>query len=106
MKSKFDIAVSSASKSELSNWKKKSEIKYDKDNRKIENKFIFLFSYGSYKVFYQGKPAVFGTAFEREPGFITENLIKYRIQCLHFDGTCVWVWGERLQQKLLQPILS
>jgi len=39
-------------------------------------------------MFYQGKPAVYVTAFEREPGFITENLIKYRIQCRHNGGAC------------------
>jgi len=46
-----------------------AEIKYDKDTCKIKNKFIC-----------KGKPTVFGTAFDREPGFKTENLIKYQIQ--------------------------
>jgi len=71
---------------------KKAEIKYNKDTRKIKNKFIFLFSWNCYcyKVFYQGKPAVFGTALYRKPGFITENLINYRIQWFHYGGTCVW----------------
>jgi len=42
-------------------------------------------------VFCKGKPTVFGTAFDREPGFKTENLIKYGIQCRHYGGASVCV---------------
>jgi len=38
------------------------------------------------------KSLVFGTAFDREPRFKTENLIKYRIQCRHYGGACVCVY--------------
>jgi len=55
--------------------------------------YSFFPLHKSYKVFYQGKPAVYGTALERKLGFITENLIKYRIQCRHYGRTCVSV-GE------------
>jgi len=34
------------------------------------------------------KPTVFGIAFDHEPGFKTENLIKYRIQCRLYGGAC------------------
>jgi len=44
MNSKFDIAVSSASKSDCQT-ERNAEIKYDKNTRKIKNKFIFLFSW-------------------------------------------------------------
>jgi len=42
-------------------------------------------------VFCNDKPIVFGTAFDREPGFKSENLIKYRIQCGYYGGACVCV---------------
>jgi len=42
MNSKFDIVISSASKSELSNRKKcRNQTAYDKDTRKLKNNFIF-----------------------------------------------------------------
>jgi len=43
MNSKFYIAVSSASKVNYQT-EKNAEIKYDKNTRKIKNKFLFLFS--------------------------------------------------------------
>jgi len=39
--------------------------------------------------FCKGKPTDFGTAFDREPGFKTESLIKYRIQWRHYGEACV-----------------
>jgi len=50
MNSKFDIAVSSASKSKLST-ERNTEIKYDKDTRKIKKINSFFSFYGSYTVF-------------------------------------------------------
>jgi len=47
--------------------------------------FIFLFLWKLHK------PTVFDTAFDREPGFKTENLIQYRIQCRHSGGASVCV---------------
>jgi len=55
---------------------------------KINSLFSF---HGSYVVFCKGKPTDFGTAFDRESGFKTENLVKYRIQCRHYGGACVYV---------------
>jgi len=41
-----------------------AEIKYDKDTSKIKNSFFSF--HGSYIVFCNGKPTVFGTALDRE----------------------------------------
>jgi len=57
-------------------------------NKKINSFFSF---HGSYIGFCKGKPTVFGTAFDRKPGFKTENLIKYRIHCRHYGGACMCV---------------
>jgi len=71
----FDIAVSSASKSEVQT-ERNAEIKFDKDSA---NK-IFFFFHGSYNSLLQGLSQLFfGTSFDHEPGFKTEILIKYRI---------------------------
>jgi len=102
MNLKFDIVVSSASKSELLNaqTERNAEIKYDKDTRKIQNNSSI---HGRYIVFCKGKPTVFGTAFNREPGFKIGNLIKYRIQCRHYVWSlCVCVGGG-LQHILVPP---
>jgi len=52
-------------------------------------KIIFLFIEAT--VFSKGKPTIFGAAFDREPGFKTENLIKPWAKCRHFGGACVRV---------------
>jgi len=52
-------------------------------------------------VFCKGKTAVFGTAFDREPGFRTENLIKYRIQTVY---VCVCEGGYN--RSFCHPILG
>jgi len=49
-----------------------AEITCDKDTRKIKINSFFTF-HGSYKDFCnKGKPTVFGTAFDCEPGFKTK----------------------------------
>jgi len=45
-----------------------AEIKFDKGTSKIK-----------INLFFSWKPSVFGTVFAHEPGFKTENLLKYRI---------------------------
>jgi len=86
------------------NWQteKNAVIKYDKDTRKIKNKFIFFFSWKLNSLLLRVKPIVFGTALDREPGFKTVNLIKYWIQCRHYGGACVWGGYNR---SLCHPIL-
>jgi len=74
-----------------------------KVNCQVERNLFFSF-HGSYTVFRKGKPTVFGTAFDREPEFKTENLIKYRIQCRHYGGACVCEGGYNI--TLCHPILG
>jgi len=76
---------------------KKCQIKYDKDTSKINSFFSF---HGSYIVSCKGKPTV--TAFNREPEFKTENLIKYRIQCRHYDKACVCEGGATTEACVTQ----
>jgi len=57
-----------------------------------------------YIVFCKGKLTVFGTAFDREPGFKTENQIKCRIQCRHCGGACMCEGSYN--RSLCRPILG
>jgi len=69
--------------------------------------YSFFSFHESYIVFCKGKSTVFGTAFDREPGFKTDNLIKYRIQCRHWSGACVCVRGEgSYNRSFCHPILG
>jgi len=84
--------------------KRNVKIKYNKDTRKIKNKFIFLFHL-SYVVFCKGKPTVFVTAFDREPGFKTEcNKISNLMPSLWW-GLCVCV-REGYNISLCHPSLG